>query len=300
MNYLAKSLILIAAYLICTSTMNGQGKEYNIVSEKVNGSIHMLTGKGGNIAICSGEDAVLMVDSQFADMTEKIQKAIAEISDKPLGYLVNTHWHGDHTGGNKNFTELGAKVIAHQNVRKRLSTDQHMKAFNRQVPAADEAAWPVMTFNDENSLFVNGEDIFIFHVDNAHTDGDAMVYFTTSNVLHMGDTYFQGKFPFIDLGSGGSIKGIIAAVDQALFICDDETKIIPGHGKLSNKKELMEYKTVLTTVLSRVEKAVNMKMSLEDIQAAGFTKEYDESWGSGFIKPEKFIDTIWTDLTKDE
>ena len=276
----------------------GQQKEYKVVSEKVNGTVHMLTGKGGNIAICSGDEGILMVDAQFADMSEKIQTEISKISDGPINFLVNTHWHGDHTGGNKNFAEKGAKIVAHQNVRKRLSTEQHMKAFDRKVPPADKAAWPILTINEENTLYINNEDIFMFHVDNAHTDGDVMVYFTSSNVLHMGDTYFQGKFPFIDLSSGGSIKGIIEAADQAIFICDEDTKIIPGHGKLSNKKELIEYKNVLSTVLERVQKAIDMKMPLVEIQAAGFTKEYDETYGTGFISPEKFIDTIWTDLTK--
>lgn len=300
MTFCYKLLLFALSIFHFNNSIFSQEKEYQITTQKVNGTVHMLTGKGGNIAICSGDEGVFMVDAQFADMTDKIQKAVGDISKGPINYLVNTHWHGDHTGGNKYFSEQGAKIIAHQNVRKRLSTEQHMKAFNRTVPAADEAAWPDITFNDENTLYINEEDIFVFHVDNAHTDGDAMVYFTSSNVLHMGDTYFQGKFPFIDLSSGGSIKGLLEAVEQALFICDDDTKIIPGHGKLSNKKELKEYQTVLTNVLKRVEKAVNMKMAIEEIQAAGFTKEYDDTFGTGFISSEKFIDTIWTDLTREK
>ena len=289
---------LILAFLF--GNVIAQQKDVQVDMKQVNGSIYMLEGKGGNIAFCIGEESVLMVDSQFEDMSEKISTALAEHSDKPVSLLINTHWHGDHTGGNGKFTDAGAKVMAHKNVRKRLTSENHMKAFNRTVPPAPENKWPVMTFNDENMLFLNGEEIFLFHVANAHTDGDAMVYFTTSNVLHMGDTYFNGRYPFIDLSSGGSINGLIAAVDKALFVCDDETKIIPGHGKLSNKSELMEYKKVLTTVKDAVQSAIAEGLSIEEIKEKKLSAEFDESYGTGFINPERFIDFIWTDLTRED
>ena len=299
-TYIFKHVLMVLISLGITNFCFSQKDDYPVTMEAVNGSIYMLEGKGGNIAFCIGEESVLMVDAQFEDMAEKINEALSEHSDKKVSLLVNTHWHGDHTGGNAKFAEEGAKIIAHKNVRKRLTTEQHMKAFNRTVPAAPKAKWPVITFNDENMLYINEEEIFMFHVENAHTDGDAMVYFTSSNVLHMGDTYFKGKYPFIDLSSGGSIDGLIKAVEQAVFICDDDTKIIPGHGKLSNKVELKEYLKVITMVRDNVQKAIEMDMSLEEIKAAKLSKEFDETYGTGFIAPDSFIDTIWTDLTKDK
>jgi len=226
--------------------------------------------------------------------------AIKAISGKDLKYLINTHWHGDHTGGNENFSNKGAVIVAHENVHKRMSTDQLMKAFSRTVKAAPEAARPVITFTKDLTMHLNGEKIFIFHVHNAHTDGDAMVYFTESNVLHMGDCYFAGRYPFIDLGSGGSIDGIIQAAEQAMMIVDDETKIIPGHGSLSNKEELTEYRDVLKTIRDRVKKAIDEGKTLEEIKAAKLSKEFDESWGGGFINADTLADFIYTDLTREE
>ncbi len=280
--------------------MMAQKNDVQVSLNKVNGTVYMLEGKGGNIAFCLGKESVLMVDSQFADMSEKISTALKTITDLPVAKLVNTHWHGDHTGGNENFANQGAQIISHNNVRKRLSTEQNMKAFNRIVPAAPRASWPKQTFNDESIIYHDEEEIFIFHVENAHTDGDVMVYFTSSNVLHMGDTYFKGKYPFIDLGSGGSIQGYINALDQAIFVADEETLIIPGHGKLSNKDELVSYRKTLATIKSRIVKAIELGMSLEEIKEKGFTKEFDASYGTGFISPDSFVDTIWTDLSRGE
>jgi len=299
----SKSLGLFCGLLcFCLSSTIAQRdfSKVEIEAEKITPSVYMLTGSGGNIGLCVGKDGIFMIDDQYAPLSEKIMTKIASIQEGGVKYLVNTHWHGDHAGGNENFGNAGALIVAHENVRKRLSKDQLMKAFSRTVPAAPEAAWPDITFTKELSFHLNGEDIMMLHVHNAHTDGDAFVYFAQSNVLHMGDTYFKGRYPFIDLSSGGSIDGIIKAANQALFIINEETVIIPGHGTLSNKKELREYRDVLMVVRDRIKKAIKEGKSLDDIKAAKLNSDYDETWGSGFIDPDRIVDIIYTDLTREE
>ncbi len=270
-----------------------------IKTEQVSDNIYMLVGSGGNIGVCVGEDGVFMIDSQFGPLSEKISKAISALSSQPIKILFNTHWHGDHTGGNENFGKKDAMIIAHDNVKERMSTEQK-RAFRKPTPAAPQVAQPVITFNDKMSFHLNGEDILVFHFHHGHTDGDAIVYFPKSNVIHMGDTYFKGRFPYIDLGSGGDVEGVLKTINEVLFLADEDTKIIPGHGALSNKEELMEYRDVITICRDRVKKAIASEMTLEEIKASNLTKEYDEEWGGGFIKPDKFIDILYSDLTKEE
>ena len=269
-----------------------------IKSEKVSDNIYMLTGSGGNIGVVVGTKKVLMIDSQFAPLSDKISKAIADISDLPIEMLLNTHWHGDHTGGNKNFGDK-VTIVAHENVRERMSTEQ-VRPFRKPTPPAPQQALPVITFKEDITLYVGDETVMAFHVHHAHTDGDAIIYFPKSNVMHMGDTYFKGRYPYIDLGSGGSVAGVLKAIDQAIFLADEDTKIIPGHGVLSNKKELMEYRGVITLIYDRVKKAIASDMTLEEIKTSNLSKEYDDEWGSGFINPEKFMDILYSDLTKEE
>ncbi|MFK8101675.1 MAG: MBL fold metallo-hydrolase [Saprospiraceae bacterium] len=271
-----------------------------ITTERINDSLFVLKGAGGNIGLSIGADGVFMIYDQYAPLSEKIEKAIAKLTKDKVKYLINTHWHGDHTGGNENFRAAGAIVFAHENVYKRMSTDQLMKAFGRKVPASPAGALPMISFASDLHFNLNGEAILAFHLHNAHTDGDAAVYFTKSNVIHMGDTYFQNRFPFIDLSSGGSVDGLLKSINQVLFLIDDETVVIPGHGSLSTKKEMTAYRDVIMTVRDRVKMAIAKGMSLEEIQASNPSKEFDETWGSGFIKPAKFVDIIYTDLTKDQ
>ena len=294
-------LLLTLTFLLSITYLHAQDwDKVEIKAEKVTDNIYVLFGRGGNIGLCVGEDGIMMIDDQYAPLSDKISAAIAEISDKPVKFLLNTHWHGDHAGGNENFGNKGAIIVAHKNVRKRLSTDQFMKAFGRQVEAKPESYWPEITFEDDISFHLNGEDILFFHTHNAHTDGDAIVYFTKSNVIHMGDTFFKGRFPFIDISSGGSIDGMIATANKVLFIADSDTKIIPGHGKLSNKAELKEYRDVLMVLRDRVKMAVKEGKTAEEIKAADLAKDYAEKWGQGFINSEKIIDIIYTDLTREK
>jgi glyoxylase-like metal-dependent hydrolase (beta-lactamase superfamily II) len=260
----------------------------------------MLVGQGGNIAISIGEDGVFMIDDQFAPLTPKILAAIKTITDKPVKFLINTHWHGDHTGGNENMQKEGAVIVAHENVRKRMSVEQFNKERNKTTPAAPKGALPVITFSKDVSFHFNNEDIFIFHVHEAHTDGDAMVYFTKSNVLHMGDTYFQGKYPFIDLNSGGSTQGYIAAIKKALLLINDDTKIIPGHRNVSNKAALESYVSMLEEIEKNILAEIKSGKSEEEVtKNSALTKKYDNlKYGDWFISGEVLRKTFYRSLQK--
>ncbi|WP_237055316.1 MBL fold metallo-hydrolase [Microbulbifer sediminum] len=268
--------------------------DVEISSQQVTDKIHMLQGAGGNIAVFSGEDGTFMVDDQYAPLTGRIRAAIDKISDKPVRFVVNTHWHGDHTGGNENFGEAGALVVAHENVRKRMSTEQFMKAFGRKVPASPVEALPVITFTDATTFHWNGDDVHVQHVDPAHTDGDSIVHFRNANVIHMGDTFFNGSYPFIDLSSGGSVDGVVAAMDRVLALADDKTRIIPGHGPLSDKAELKAQRDLLVQLRDQIQALVDQGMSREEVIAAQPTREYDAEYGQGFMKPG-----IWTGIVYD-
>ena len=240
-----------------------QKREVKIEPTKITESIYMLKGQGGNIGLFVGEDGVFMIDDQFAHLTPKILKAIEKITDKPVKYLINTHWHGDHTGGNQNMSKEGAVIISHKNVRKRMGMESVVRGKTK--PASPKEALPVITFTEDMMVHFNGEDVLISHVHDAHTDGDAHIYFTKSNVLHMGDTYFQGKYPYIDLTSGGSIEGYIASAEKALLMIDDTTVIIPGHREISNKNELLAYKNMLVTLRDRVQNKINEGKTVEEV-----------------------------------
>ncbi len=294
-----KNLLSIALVLLFCFSMSAQQdwSKVEITAEKITDNIYVLYGSGGNIGVLTGEDGVILIDDQYAPLSEKIKVAVSELSPDKVQYVLNTHWHGDHTGGNENFANEGAMIIAHDNVLERLSSEQVMKAFNRTVPASPEAAWPVITFAEDIKVHLNDEDLHLIHVHNAHTDGDAFVYFTKANVLHMGDCFFNGRFPFIDLGSGGSIDGAIKAVSVALMLVDDDTLIIPGHGSVGSKEDLLDYHRMLHTMKGRVVKAMAEGKTIDEIKAMNIDEGYEE-WGTGFINKERFADIIWTDLDR--
>ena len=260
--------------------------------------VYMLVGEGGNIGVSAGADGVFLVDDQFAPLTEKIKAAISDISDEPIRFLINTHWHFDHTGGNENFGEAGVVIVAHDEVYTRMSSDQFIEAFQRAVPASPPAALPVITFNDEATFHLNGDTIEVIHVDPAHTDGDSIVHFIESDVIHAGDTYFNGFYPFIDTGSGGSITGMISAVEKVLSLAGDSTQIIPGHGPLSNREELEAYRDMLVAVRVSADSAIAQGLTLEQFIASKPTAEYDEQWGDGLLTPEQFLTIVYQDLAQ--
>jgi len=286
-----KILQTILFILIAVSAYSQRFDDVVIKTHEVAEGIHMLEGAGGNIGIFAGDDGVLMIDGQFSDLSEKIKAAINEISNHPVKYLVNTHWHGDHTGGNANFAKDGATIIANHEVRKRLTADQ-VRPFGRTTPAADTLAWPTISFGEDLEIHMNGESVQLMHVHNAHTDGDSFVYFPKANVLHMGDCFFKDRFPYIDFEMGGSVAGAIAAIEAAMMIIDEETMIIPGHGSMANKEDLRRYLAMINTTRDRVNNVTSEDTKLEDLDVESLTEGYKD-WGGGFIDGEKWIGTLF-------
>ena len=255
--------------------------------------VYMLLGQGGNIGVSAGADGIFLIDDQFAPLTTKIQAAVADLSDQPIRFLVNTHWHFDHTGGNENLGKAGVVIVAHDQVRERMRVDNVVEFLQRQIPASPPAALPVITFNDTATFHFNGQTIQAFHVQPAHTDGDSVIHFKEADVIHAGDVYFNGIYPFIDQSSGGNIDGVIAAVDRILALAGDQTKIIPGHGPLSNRAELLVYRQMLVAVRDRTRQALQAGASLENFIAAKPMADYDKAWGNGFLKPEQFLTLVY-------
>lgn len=286
--------------LSCVFAMKAQDKEIVISIDTLSQSVYMLTGQGGNIGIYVGTNNVFMIDDQFDHLSTKIKTAITSLTDKPIATLFNTHMHGDHSGGNANFNTAAITLVAHDNVRERIKTRQQVKLDKEEITTAYfDKMLPEVTFSDDITFYDGDETIMAFHVHNAHTDGDAMVYFMNNNVLHMGDTYFSGRYPYMDLKSGGSVAGYIAAHKKALMVINDETKIIPGHGRPSNKKELKTYLAMLESIQTRVQAAIDANASLEDVKAnSALTKDYDEVYGNGFINPERLRETFYNSLRK--
>jgi glyoxylase-like metal-dependent hydrolase (beta-lactamase superfamily II) len=275
--------------------MQSQKKEVQIITTKVSEQVFMLKGQGGNIGLFIGDDAVFMIDDQFAPLTPKILEAIKKITPKPVNYLMNTHWHGDHTGGNLNLQKEGALILAHKNVRKRMSVDQVVRGKAKK--ASPKEALPVITFTEDMMMHINNDDIYVSHIHEAHTDGDALVYFTQNNVLHTGDAYFQGKFPYIDVSSGGSINGYIDGIQKMILLTNDETKIIPGHGNVSNKKELISFKKMLVDLKSKIKVEIDKGKTLEEVKVnKEITKDY--VLFNGWITEEKIRIAIYKSLIK--
>lgn len=262
---------------------------------RVADGVYMLIGQGGNIGVSVGPDGVFLIDDQFAPLTEKILAAIADITSEPVRFVFNTHWHGDHTGGNENLGEAGALIVAHDNVRERMSAEQVLERIGRPVsttPASPDAALPVITFTDDVSFHINGDQLHAFHVENAHTDGDAIVHFVDANVVHMGDTFFRDRFPFIDTATGGSIDGLIAAAGEALAVMDADTQIIPGHGALSGREDLRAYRDALKAMRDAVADLMRQGMSLQQIQAERPIRRQAEAWGQNRQAEDGFVATI--------
>ena len=260
-----------------------------ITTTKLAEGLHVLFGAGGNIGVSSGKDGVFIIDDQYAPMTSKIKAAVAGITDKPIRFVLNTHWHGDHTGGNENLGGAGSIIVAHENVRKRMSVEQFLEAFNERVPASPAAALPVVTYADSVSFHLNGEEMHCFHLPPAHTDGDSVVHFKKANVIHTGDLFFNGLYPFIDASTGGSVDGMINAADKVLALANDATQIIPGHGPMAKKADLVAFRAMLAGVRDKMKPLVTAGKTLAEVQAAKPTRAFDEKWGKGFLKPEQFV-----------
>lgn len=300
-NLRRNSLLCLFACMLALSCSSAYGQDYDkveISTIKLTENIYMLQGAGGNIGVCVGDDGVFIIDDQFAPLTAKIKAAIAKISSKEIRFVINTHWHHDHVGGNENMGAAGAVIVAHQNVRKRMSTDQFMEFFNKQVPAAPKVALPVITFTRDLAFHLNDEETRISHIKEAHTDGDAIVFFEKANVIHTGDIYFSGMYPFIDKSAHGSVDGMIKAVKHILDIINDDTRVIPGHGPLSNKAELAVYLKMLVSLRARMSAYIAEGKTLEEIKQIGLSKDFDPKWGGGFLSPDKFTQILYEDLSR--
>lgn len=289
--------LLTACFILTFSTTLAQRNfdDVEIRTEKVADQIYVLFGAGGNIGLALGDDAAYLIDDQYAPLSEKILAAIREITDKPLKFLVNTHWHGDHTGGNENFGKMGAILIAHEAVRKRMGSPSERNGSVR--PASPLAALPEITFTEELTLHLDSlRTLHVIHVAPSHTDGDSYIYLPEDNVLHMGDNFSNGGYPFIDLNSGGDINGLVKNLNIALFMVDEDTRIIPGHGPVANRSTLRAYRDMVETLRSRVQKAADSGKSLEETLEMGLSKEWDAEFGTGFINSEGIITAIYRSL----
>jgi len=279
-----KTLLKLTVLLISLSAWS---QEVEIKVEQLSPSIYMLEGRGGNIGLFESSDYLVMIDSQFANISETIKAKIKTISDKPIAFLINTHMHGDHTGGNANFKNQGAQIIAHENVYLKLKEQQKIEAL------------PKIGYAEQMNLYELDETLLILHVDNAHTDGDSVIYFVNQDILHMGDTYFANRYPYIDIANGGSIDGYLQAHQDVLALITDETKIIPGHGQISSKKELEAYTAILVEIKNRIQAELDKGKSEDEVTSdQTLTAKYDNPMGNFFINPERLKRSIYQSLAQ--
>ena len=287
-------ICLAAASSFAQQPMFGSDK---IVTTDLGSGIYMMVGAGGNLGVSVGEDGVILIDDQFAPMADKITTAIRDVSGGPVTYLLNTHWHGDHTGGNEIFGQGGAVIVAHDNVRKRMSEEQFIKWWDRKVPPAPQAALPVITFAKSMTFHFNGQSVRVIAAPNAHTDGDAIIHFEQADVIHMGDTFINTKgYPYVDISSGGSVAGVIDALDFGLSLAGPNTKIIPGHGPLSTRDEMQVFRDTIADMHARVVALVEQGKSLEEIIELNPLAEFDAAWGNSMIKGKDLMSFIYARL----
>lgn len=289
--------VALAAALIVASPVSSQGfDDVKVEIIDLGSGLAMLIGRGGNVGVSTGRDGNIVIDDQYAPLTPRIRAAVAKLGRGPIRFVINTHWHGDHTGGNENLAAQGALIVAHENVRRRMSTEQFVEAFDRRIPPASRASLPVVTFEDRVTLHLNDQTLTAIHLGPAHTDGDAIVLMSPANVIHTGDVYVAGAYPFIDISSGGSLDGLIAATSQLLEMTDADTKIIPGHGPLSNRVELDAWSAMLRDVRGRILTAIETGKTADEVVQARPTSQWDARYGDGFMTPEQFVRIAYQSL----
>ncbi|HEV2801124.1 MAG TPA: MBL fold metallo-hydrolase [Pyrinomonadaceae bacterium] len=291
------ALLVVVCFAVAVSDARAQQdfSKVQMKATKVAGNIYMLEGAGGNIGVSAGTDGLLIVDDQFAPLADKIRAALKEINPGQLRFVLNTHYHGDHTGSNAAFGRE-ATIIAHDNVRGRLATEQTVRG--QKIPASPKEALPIITFNQSVSVHFNGEEIRVIHFPAGHTDGDSVIFFTASNVVHMGDHFFAGRFPFVDIEHGGTVEGLTRNIEAVIARVPADVKIIPGHGPLSTLDDLKLYRRMLAETTAHVRKGMAAGQTLEQLKAAGLPDEW-KTWGTGFINNAFWIETIYNSSTKD-
>lgn len=291
--------IITILFLICTSlTVKAQTNwdTIQIRSEKVAGNIYMLRGSGGNIGVLTGKDGIVMIDDQFLPLSEKIKNAIAALDNGTIKFTINTHIHGDHSGGNEYFKQIGSTIVAHDIVRERMMKEHVNKANNRTTPPRERDAWPVVTFSDQLNIHLNDQDIELIHFNPGHTDGDVVIRFKQANVFHMGDVFVTYGYPYIDISNGGTINGLISSLDKVMPLMDENTKVIPGHGNLCTKADVKKYRDRLANIRDKVAAALKNGKKVEDLAGLGITDAYDAEWGKGFIKGKDFVLIVAEDM----
>lgn len=291
-----KPILILAVLLATAGSIDAQEKKVEFSTFQLSDTIYMLRGRGGNVGISNGEDGLYIIDDQARPVTSQLLDAIGKISNKPIRFVINTHYHDDHTGGNETIGKAGALIIAHDNSRTRMTTEQVSSFMKKTTPPYAQAALPVVTFNDQISLHFNGETATVYHVAHGHTDGDSIIHFPASNVIHMGDMYFNTLYPYVDLDAGGSIQGMVHAADLALSLADDSTRIIPGHGPLAITEDLRAYRNFLIKAIANVQVLIDEGNNLQQIIAAQPTAEWDEELGKAWITPAQFVTFIYNSL----
>jgi cyclase len=301
-SWVARAGAALLLAMVCAAAVRAQAPDFSKVefrSEKLAENLHVLFGAGGNIAVLSGPEGALLVDSEVVELSPKLRAAVMMLTEKPARFVVNTHFHFDHAGGNPSLGRGGAVILAHENVRKHLMTRQ---VVNVGVEIVTEptppAGLPVVTFEAGVRLHLNGQDVLVQHASHAHTDSDALVFFEQANVLHTGDVFISLGYPFIDAGNGGSLDGVIAAHVRALALCNERTRVVPGHGPVVGKAELQAYHDMLVTVRQRVQDLVRKRRSVDQVLAAAPSREFDERWGKGFISPAVFIQRVFIEANR--
>jgi len=289
-------LSLLAAALLPALPLAAQDQKVEYIPTRLSDTVTMLKGQGGNIAVSAGADGVFLIDDQLKPLTDQLLAAVRGIDERPVRFVINTHYHGDHVGGNESLGKAGSVIIAHDNIRQRMSTDQFNHFFDDTTPAYPPEALPIVTFNDRVTLHLNGESVTVHHVPRGHTDGDSIVHFPASNVVHMGDIFFNGLYPYIDLDGGGSIDGLIGAVEVAIELADEETRVIPGHGPVSDRAGLVEYRDFLAKARANVQALIAQGQTLEQAIAAKPTAEWDDLLGNVWITPAQFVTFIYNSL----
>jgi len=298
-------MLTMLAVLSVAALLVAQDQDFSKVQikvTKVSGNIYMLEGAGGNIAASVGEDGIVIVDDQYAPLADKIAAALKGIgaTDKPVRFVINTHYHGDHTGGNAPFAAKGSTVIAQDNVRKRMETGGKAgigTAMSMDQKAAPKDALPIITFDQDVTVHLNGEDIRALHFPGGHTDGDAIVFFPKANVVHMGDDFVRYGYPFIDVNAGGSVQGMIAACDKVASLLPDDVKVIPGHGQISNLGDVRDYSVMLKETSSTIQAAINRGMTVEQMKKEKLLAPWDAKYSGKFINSDLFIETLYNSLT---
>jgi len=291
-----KKLIILITFFASILMLSYQAMALDIPkvnAVKVAEGIHMLSGKGGNVGVFIGKDGTFVIDDQFAPMTKGLMEKIKSLGGDTPKFLVNTHFHGDHTGGNENFGKKGAMIVSHDNVRERLKKGYEIAAFNNKTGPAPADALPVITYSEKMHFHINAEDVNLIHVANAHTDGDTFIHFKNANVIHAGDLFFNGFYPFIDGGNGGSVKGMLDAANTILAVANDTTKIIPGHGPLATRKDFVAFRDMLKIAYTNLSKLKNQGLSAAEAKAKKPLAELDKDWSGGIFKTDKWIDVVY-------